>query len=49
MHGMWDPSSPWPGMQPESPAVEVQSLNHRTAREVPQMLFLYLKNLTVIL
>ena len=36
--GMWDLSSPTkgPGIEPMSPAVEVWSLNHWTAREVPK-------------
>ena len=29
---------PWPGIEPAPPAVEAQSLNHRTAREVPAIL-----------
>ena len=33
-HGMWDLSSQ-PEMEPVLPAVEAQSLNHWTAREVP--------------
>ena len=27
---------PWPGIEPLSPALEVQSLNHWTAREIPE-------------
>ena len=30
---------PCPGIQPPSPAVDVQSLNHWTAREVPSPIF----------
>ena len=30
---------PWPGIEPASPVVEVQSLNHWTAKEVPKNLF----------
>ena len=33
-HGIWDLSSQ-PEMEPMLPAVEAQSLNHWTAREVP--------------
>ena len=33
---------PWPGMEPELPAVEAQSLNHYTTREVPTLGFLIL-------
>jgi len=29
----------WPGMEPMPPALEMQSLNHWTAREVPPMIF----------
>ena len=29
---------PWPGIEPMHPAMEVWSLNHRTAREVPLLL-----------
>ena len=36
--GMWD-LSPRPGIEPTSPALEVQSLNHWTTREVPVFLF----------
>ena len=32
--GMWD-LIPRPGIEPESPALGVWSLSHRTAREVP--------------
>ena len=35
---MWDLSSP-PVLKPPPPAVEAQSLNHRTAREVPEIRF----------
>ena len=38
LHGMWD-LVPSPGIEPMSPAVEVQSLNHWTAREVPGKFF----------
>ena len=31
----------WPGMEPMPPALEMQSLNHWTAREVPPMIFFY--------
>ena len=31
---------PWPGMNLHPPIVEAQSLNHRTAREVPPKTFL---------
>ena len=31
---------PQPGNEPVSPALEAQSLNHWTAREVPHFLFL---------
>ena len=34
-HGMWD-LVPRPGNQPESPALEMSTLNHWTAREVPE-------------
>ena len=34
--GMWDLSSP-PVLKPPPPAVEAQSLNHWTAREVPEI------------
>ena len=37
---MWDLSSP-PRIKPAPPAVEVRSLNHWTAREVPESVFLY--------
>ena len=30
---------PWPGIEPVSPAVEVHSLNHWTARKVPRIWF----------
>ena len=30
---------PWPGIEPMPPAVEAQSLNHWTAREVPDLHF----------
>ena len=30
----------WPGIKPKRPAVEAQSLNHWTSREVPQTIFL---------
>ena len=30
---------PWPGVEPVSPALEVQSLNHWTAREIPHLFF----------
>ena len=32
--GMWD-LVPWPGIEPESPALGAWSLSHRTTREVP--------------
>ena len=38
-HSMWDLSS-LPGIEPVSPAVEAQNLNHWTAREVPCFAFL---------
>ena len=31
------------GIEPESPEVEVQSLNHWAAREFPKVIFLYLE------
>ena len=34
---MWDLIVPWPGIELVPPAVEAQSLNHWTAREVPRM------------
>ena len=34
LHAMWDLSS-WPGIEPRLPAVETQSHNHWTTREVP--------------
>ena len=34
LRGMWDLSS-WPGIEPRLPAVETQSHNHWTTREVP--------------
>ena len=34
---------PWPGIEPTTPAVEAQSLNHWTAREVPKLLILDLQ------
>ena len=34
---MWDLIVPWPGIELLPPAVEAQSLNHWTAREVPRM------------
>ena len=36
---MWD-LVPWPGIEPGSPALEVQSPIHCTTREVPENLFL---------
>ena len=33
---------PWPGIKPVPPAVETQSPNHCTAREVPELGFLFL-------
>ena len=33
---------PWPGIEPAPPALEAQSLNHWTAREVPERLFICL-------
>ena len=36
LHGMWI-LSPLPGTQPVSPALEMWTLNHWTAREVPQV------------
>ena len=33
---------PWPGIKPVPPAVEVQSLNHWTTREVPENVFILL-------
>ena len=35
---MWD--SPWPGIEPQPPALGVQSLSHRTTREVLVISFL---------
>ena len=32
---------PQPGIEPVPPALEVQSLNYRSAKEVPSLLFLY--------
>ena len=32
---------PWPGIEPESPAAELQSTNHWTVREVPVAVALY--------
>ena len=32
--------APQPGIDPTAPAVEVQSLNHRTTRTVPKLKFL---------
>ena len=34
LHGRWD-LIPQPGIEPLPPALELQSLNHWTAREVP--------------
>ena len=39
LRGMWD-LVPWPGIEPVPPALEVQSLNHGTTREVPTSIFL---------
>ena len=33
-HGLWD-LVPWPGIKPMPPALDVWSLNHWTAREIP--------------
>ena len=35
LHSMWDQHVPQPGLKPTSPAVEAQSPNYRTPREVP--------------
>ena len=40
-HDMWIP--PRPELEPVPPAVEVQSLNHWTTREVPRIVFLMKK------
>ena len=36
---------PWPGIEPVPPAVEAQSLNHWTTREIPRSIFLSISHL----
>ena len=43
----WCAELPQPGIKPSAPAVEVQSLNHRTAREV--LTFHFESTLAVVL
>ena len=38
---------PRPGMEPALPALEAQSLNHWTAREVPVLLFFFFLNIFI--
>ena len=33
--------APWPGIKPAPPALEVQSLNHQTTREVPKIHWIF--------
>ena len=52
-HTMWCRMLlPWPGIEPVPPALEVQSLKHWTAREVPQVFlfkFMYISLRSVYL
>ena len=45
--GMWDPKIYRPRMEPTPPALEAQSPNRWTAREVPLYAFLILKGTTL--
>ena len=39
---------PWPGMEPRSPALRTGSLSHCTTREVPAIVFDFLKIIGVL-